>query len=177
MSGPITRLFAVVVVLFALLVGWTSRWTVFEASSLDNNALNARTLLDELKIKRGRILADDGTVLAQSAPAAGGTWSRSYPTRSLFAQAVGYSNLLQGSAAGLELADGADLRGLQTGLNSIFGQLTPTRVGDDVYTTLDTRAQRVAEQALGSQDGSVVALNPRNGAVLVMYSNPSFDPN
>ncbi|MBV9837662.1 MAG: hypothetical protein JO156_06060, partial [Solirubrobacterales bacterium] len=177
MSGPIARLFAVVVVLFALLVGWTSRWTVFEASSLDNNALNARTLLDELKIKRGRILADDGTVLAQSVPAAGGTWSRSYPTRSLFAQAVGYSLPAQARAAGLELSRGQELRGLQTGLSSIFGQLTPRRVGDDVLTSLDPKAQQVAVQQLAGRAGSVVALNPQTGAVKVMYSNPSYDDN
>ncbi len=177
MSAQIGRLFAVVVVLFALLVFFTTRWTVIDKASLDNNSLNHLTLVSQLRIKRGRILANDGTVLARSVPAGGGTWKRTYPTGSLFAQAVGYSNVLEGSAAGLELSDGSDLRGLQTGLNSIFGQLTPTRVGDDVYTTLDQKAQRAAAQALGSQDGSVVALNPRNGAVLVMYSNPSYNDN
>jgi peptidoglycan glycosyltransferase len=175
-SAQIGRLFAVVVILFALLVFFTTRWTVIDKASLDNNSLNKLTLVSQLKIKRGRILANDGTVLARSVPAGGGTWSRTYPTGSLFAQAVGYSNVLAGSTAGLELSDGDYLRGLQTGLNSIFGQLTPTRVGDDVYTTLDPKGQRAAMQALGSQAGSVVALNPRNGAVLVMYSNPSFDP-
>ena len=178
MSVPIGRLFTVIVVLFALLVVFTTRWTVIDASSLNNNSLNRLTLISELKIKRGRILASDGrTVLARSVPAGGGTWSRTYPTGSLFAQPVGYSNLTAGSAAGLELSDGNYLRGLQTGLNSIFGQLTPTRVGDDVITTLDARGQRAAMQALGGQDGSVVALNPRNGAVLVMYSNPSYNDN
>ena len=58
MSSPIVRLFAFVVALFALLVVFTSRWTVFQASSLTTNPLNVRTLLDELQIKRGRILAD-----------------------------------------------------------------------------------------------------------------------
>jgi penicillin-binding protein A len=176
-SGSISRLFAVIVVLFALLAVFTTRWTVIDASSLNNNGLNRLTLVSQLKIKRGRILASDGTLLAQSVPAGGGTWTRTYPTGSLFAQAVGYSNLAEGSAAGLELSDGAYLRGLQTGLNSIFGQLTPNRVGDDVYTSLDPKAQRAAMQALGGQDGSVVALNPRNGAVLVMYSNPSYNNN
>ncbi len=174
---PIGRLFTVIVVLFALLVFFTTRWTVIDASSLNNNSLNRLTLVSQLRIKRGRILASDGTVLARSVPAGGGTWKRVYPTGSLFAQAIGYSNLTEGSAAGLELSDGPDLRGLQTGLNSIFGQLSSTRVGDDVYTTLDPRAQRAAVQALGGQDGSVVALNPRNGAVLVMYSNPSYNDN
>ncbi|HSC04256.1 MAG TPA: hypothetical protein VLC49_13075, partial [Solirubrobacteraceae bacterium] len=80
MSGPIVRLFGFFVLLFALLVVFTSRWTVFQASSLTNNPLNVRTLLDELQIKRGRILADDGkTVLARSVPAPQHTWTRTYP--------------------------------------------------------------------------------------------------
>jgi peptidoglycan glycosyltransferase len=177
-SAQITRLFAVIVVLFALLVFFTTRWTVIDASKLDNNSLNRLTLVAQLKIKRGRLLADDGkTVLARSVPAGSGTWKRVYPTGSLFAQAIGYSNLVEGSAAGLELADGSYTRGLQTGLNSIFGQLTPTRTGDDVYTTLDPKAQRVAQQQLGGRAGSVVAIDPRTGAIKVMYANPGYDDN
>ena len=177
MSTPIIRLFGVIVVLFALLIGWTSRWTVFDAKSLQNNALNVRTLIDELKIKRGRILADDNSVLARSVPAAGGTWTRTYPTGSLFSQPVGYSNLAHGSAAGLELSRGPELRGLQTGVSSIFGQLSSHPVGDDVYTTLDPKAQRLALQQLGGQAGSVVALDPQTGAVKVMVALPGYDDN
>jgi len=177
MTTPIARLFGVIVVLFALLVAWTSRWTVFEASSLNNNPLNARILIDELKIKRGRILAADGAVLARSVPGGGGTWGRYYPTGSLFSQPVGYSIAAAGRAAGLEQSRGDALRGLQTGLSSIFGQLSRQRVGDDVYTTLDPKAQRVALQQLGGQAGSVVALDPRTGAVKVMVAIPGYDDN
>lgn len=177
MSTQITRVFMVIVGLFALLFVFTTRWTVIDASKLVNNPLNVRTLIDELKIKRGRILADNGMVLARSVPGPDQTWNRSYPTGALFAQAIGYSIPAKGEAAGLEESDGSDLRGLQTGLNSIFGQLTPRRVGDDVYTTLDPKAQRIAQQALAGNDGSVIALNPRTGAVLVMYSNPSYNDN
>jgi peptidoglycan glycosyltransferase len=177
-NAPIVRLFAVIVVLFALLIGWTSRWTVFDAKSLDNNALNVRTLIDELKIKRGRILADDGTVLARSVPARGGTWGRTYPTSSLFAQPVGYSDLAAGSAAGLELSRGPELRGIQTGLSAVFGPLGGSqRVGDDVLTSLDVKAQQVAREQLAGRAGSVVALDPQTGAVKVMYANPSYDDN
>lgn len=177
MSSQITRVFVVIVALFALLLVFTTRWTVVDASKLNNNPLNVRTLIDEMKIKRGRILADDGTVLAKSVPGPDHTWNRSYPKGPLFAQAIGYSIPSKGEAAGLERSAGSYLRGLQTGLNSIFGQLTPTRVGDDVYTTLDPKAQLVAQQALAGRDGSVVALNPRTGGVLVMYSNPSYNNN
>jgi penicillin-binding protein A len=177
MNAPIVRLFGLVIVLFALLVIWTTRWTVIDATALRNNPLNARTIVDGLKIKRGRILADDGTVLAQSAPAPDHTWRRTYPTGSLFAQAVGYSNAIQGSAAGLELSRGDQLRGVQTGLSSIFGQLSSNPVGDDVYTTLDPKAQRVAVAQLAGRAGSVVALDPQTGAVKVMFANPGYDSN
>ncbi len=177
MNSAIAKLFIVVVVLFALLIGWTSRWTVFEASSLTANPLNRRTLVDDLRIKRGRIIADDGTVLAKSVPAPAGTWTRRYPTGALFGQAVGYLNALEGQVAGLEESREEALRGLQTGLSSIFGQLSPHPVGDDVYTTLDPKAQEVAEQALAGRAGAVVAMDPQTGAVKVMYANPGYNSN
>ena len=88
MSGPIVKVFGLLVVLFALLFVWTSRWTVIDASSLNSNALNVRPLLAELHTRGGRILANDGTVLAKPVPGPGGTWDRSYPTGSLFAFVV-----------------------------------------------------------------------------------------
>ena len=116
-------------------------------------------------------------MLARSVPAGDGTWARYYPTGSLFAQPVGYLIAAAGRAAGLERSRGDALRGLQTGLNSIFGQLSPHRVGDDVYTTLDPKAQQVALQQLDGQAGSVVALDPRTGAVKVMVAIPGYDDN
>jgi len=65
-NQPILRLFGVVAVLFALLVVFTSRWTVFEAKSLRDNPLNARELLQQQRIERGSILAANGTVIARS---------------------------------------------------------------------------------------------------------------
>jgi penicillin-binding protein A len=178
MNRPILRIFVLVVLLFALLLVWTTRWTVIDAQKLANNPLNVRTLIDELRIKRGRIIADNGTVLAKSVPAPGGIWRRSYPTGPLFAQAVGYSTAAPGDNAGLERFRAAELRGLQTGLSSIFGQLGGSpRVGDDVYTSLDPTAQRMAAAQLAGRVGSVVALDPRTGAVKVMYSNPSYNDN
>jgi peptidoglycan glycosyltransferase len=178
LNAPILKLFGVVVVLFAVLVVWTSRWTVIDASSLNSNPLNKRTLIDDLRIKRGRILADNGAVLARSVPGPDHTWTRTYPTGPLFAQAVGYSIAAQGRAAGLEDSRGSELRGIQAGLSSIFGQLGGTdRVGDDVYTTLDPKAQQVAVQLLAGRAGSVVALNPQTGAVKVMYANPTYNDN
>jgi peptidoglycan glycosyltransferase len=177
MNGQIVRLFGLFVVLFTVLIVWTTRWTVIDAKSLRNNPLNDRTLVQELRIKRGRIVADNSESLALSRRAVGGTWTRYYPTGPLFAQPVGYSDPRTGQAAGLEQSRGEELRGLQTGLSSVFGPTSSNRVGDDVYTALDPRAQQVAEQELAGRAGSVVALDPRTGAVKVMYSDPSYNDN
>ena len=178
MNDQIVKLFGVIVVLFALLVVFTSRWTVFDASALNANPLNHRPLIAQAKIKRGQILADNGQVLARSEPAGGGTWKRFYPTGSLFAQTVGYSTGQTGNAAGLEVSRNRELMGIRTGVSSIFGPLNGNqRVGDAVDTSLDPKAQAAARAGLAGRVGSVVAIQPRTGAVLAMYSNPSFDPN
>jgi len=49
--------------------------------------------------------------------------------------------------------------------------------GEDVYLTIDSKAQKAAEDSLGEQAGAIVAIDPRNGEVLAMASRPGFDPN
>ncbi len=58
---------------------------------------------------------------------------------------------------------------------SLLGE-APPQAGTDVTLTLDLALQRVAARALGDHAGAVVALDPRTGAVRVLYSAPSFDP-
>ena len=49
--------------------------------------------------------------------------------------------------------------------------------GQDLKLTIDIDLQRTAELALGDANGAVVAMDPRNGEILAMVSNPSYDPN
>jgi penicillin-binding protein 2 len=52
------------------------------------------------------------------------------------------------------------------------------KVGNDLYLSIDARLQKVADLSFpDTMKGAVVALDPRNGEVLVMYSSPSVDPN
>ncbi len=53
----------------------------------------------------------------------------------------------------------------------------PAISGQDLYLNIDINLQRVAAQALGEFNGSVVAIDPRNGEILAMVSKPEFDPN
>ncbi len=180
MNRPIVRLYGLVAVLFALLVAFTSRWTIFEASALRENPLNKRMELEQERVARGPIVASDGTVLARSVRGPEGVYQRTYPTGELFAEPIGYSYIVPPLGdAGLERFRNKQLSGQAgTNLESVLNQLQGKEPqGDKVITTLDPHAQRVAISELGEHEGAVVALDPRTGAVKVMASSPSFDPN
>jgi peptidoglycan glycosyltransferase len=180
MNRPISRLFTLLVLLFGLLLAFTSRWTVFEASSLRDNRLNARRLLEQQRIDRGSILARDGTMLARSVRGSEGTYERNYPLGSQFAHAVGYSYIYPDlGQTGIERFRNAALNGeTPANLQKILDQLQGSQPrGENVVTTLDPSAQRVAIGALAGHQGAVVALDPRSGAIEVMASTPAFDPN
>lgn len=53
----------------------------------------------------------------------------------------------------------------------------PAQPAADVVTTIDADLQRAAYEALGERVGSVIAIDPRSGAIRALVSNPSFDPN
>jgi peptidoglycan glycosyltransferase len=179
-NRQILHLFSLVVVLFGVLVVFTSRWTVFEQEDLENNSANRRPLLEQQRIPRGDILASDGTVVAHSNASGSGSrkiYTRTYPEGSLFAHSIGYSYIDQGQV-GLEQARNDELTGEKNEFVSLFDELlSRSQEGEDVHTTLDPEAQRKAIEALGGQTGSVVALEPSTGRVRVMVSIPDYDPN
>lgn len=53
----------------------------------------------------------------------------------------------------------------------------PPTPGADIHLTLDIDLQQAAEQALGDFRGAIVALDPHDGAVLALASQPGFNPN
>jgi penicillin-binding protein 2 len=49
--------------------------------------------------------------------------------------------------------------------------------GNDLGLTLDLELQTLAQEALGDHAGAVVAMDVRSGALRILYSAPSFNPN
>ena len=49
--------------------------------------------------------------------------------------------------------------------------------GKNLYLNLDVRLQEVAEQSFGEENGALIALDPKNGAVLALVSMPTYNPN
>ncbi|MBU7585623.1 MAG: penicillin-binding protein 2 [Nostoc sp. TH1S01] len=87
---------------------------------------------------------------------------------------------------GIEKAYETTLRGEWGGQQvEVDGAGRPIRIlgekqaksGKDLHLTIDWELQKAADQALGKYQGAIVALDPRNGAVLAMVSHPGFDPN
>jgi peptidoglycan glycosyltransferase len=182
LNAKIHHLFGLVILLFAALVFATSWWTVDElgAKGLKNNPHNRRLLLEQMQHPRGLILASDGTKLATNKRTGTGEtkrYYRTYPQQGLFSHALGYYFVSQGSA-GLEKYYDDQLAGRQNEFASTIDQLLGHRTeGEDVHTTLDVNAQKVALQALAGRKGSVVAIEPSTGRVRVMASEPGFNPN
>jgi peptidoglycan glycosyltransferase len=176
MNAPVVRVFGLVIVLFAVLVGFTSRWTVFEAEALRDNPENRRVLFEEERVKRGVIRASDGSVLAGSRPIDAERFERRYPAGDLFAHPVGYFSIERGRS-GIEAYYNDPLTGRATdAVGALTRLLGPQRVGDDLKTTLSPEAQRIAYDGIGDRKGAVVALDVKSGAVRVLAATPTFDP-
>lgn len=179
MNRSIVHLFALFTLLFAVLIVFTSRWSVLEADSLTENAANRRPLLEQQRIPRGLIVARDGRVAAENQRIGTGEtrrFVRRYPTSTLFSHAVGYSFIDRGQA-GLEQFYNDELIGKGNELATIVDELSGAQEGDNLRTALDPGAQAVAKQALGGRRGSVVAIEPDTGRLRTMVSLPDFDPN
>jgi peptidoglycan glycosyltransferase len=181
MNRQIIKLFAFIVALFAVLVGFTSYWSVFDAKALKEKNANKRPLLEQQQIKRGRILTADGTVIARSVPKGQGEalrYVRRYPEGSLFGHPVGYSFVQEGDSE-FEQFHNDELVGNESEFSSILDELRGrAQEGNDIVTNLDAEAQRVALADLEEAGfGAVVAIEPQGGRVKVMASNAPFDPN
>ncbi len=151
MNSPIVRLYGLLLLLFAALVGFTSYWAVFDATALKDKPENRRPLIVEQTVKRGTIKTADGVVVAQSHPVGGGkhpVYVRSYPQGSLFGNPVGYSFVDLGQT-GIERSENGALAGERNEFTSILDQIRGVpQEGDNVTLTIDSQAQQVATQAL-----------------------------
>lgn len=55
--------------------------------------------------------------------------------------------------------------------------VTPPVSGTDLHLSIDVELQIKAKEILGGNKGAIIAMDPRDGALLTFYSNPTYDPN
>ncbi|MCC2817021.1 penicillin-binding protein 2 [Lachnoclostridium pacaense] len=165
-----------IVALFLGLAVYMGYFLQVRSEDVINNSYNARLDSFSDRIVRGKIMAGDGTVLAETQVDAEGNETRVYYYGSVFDHAVGYSTK---GKTGIEALANFYLLTSHVNLleqvgNELSGRKNP---GDNVYTTLDAELQQAAYAALGDRKGVVIAMEPDTGKVLAMVSKPGYDPN
>ena len=182
MNRQIVKLFAFVVVLFAVLVGFTSYWSVFDAKALKEKeaeqAAAARAAADPPRPHPRRRRHGDRPSRGPKGHGDGLRYVRRYPEGALFGHPIGYSFVRYGDSE-FEQFHNDELVGEESEFGSILDELTGrNQEGDDIVTNLDRR--RSGWRSATSRQagfGAVVAIEPSTGAVKVMASNKPYDPN
>lgn len=82
-----------------------------------------------------------------------------------------YENILHGQVGFQRIETNAQGRVLR-----VLDRTLPVS-GKNLYLNMDSKVQAIAEQSLAENNGALVAIDPRNGAVLAMASMPIYDPN
>ncbi len=180
MNNQIRKIFIIVLLMFALLGVGITNTQFISASSLNADARNQRTILHAAETDRGPIIVDKTAIVSSEREQDSKRYARSYAEGPLYAPVTGYFSSVGNASTGIEAAEedvldgqsqtllGQRLRNLLTGQN---------RQGGGVELTLNSQMQKAAAEALGNRKGAVVALDAKTGAVLAMYSSPTYDPN
>lgn len=162
--------------MFILMMGYFAYFQVFKSEDFINSPYNTRQDKFGEHVVRGSIFSADGKTLAETIVEEDGSETRYYPYGNMFAHAVGYDS---NGKSGIEsFANFNLLRShaffLEQVVNGLKDEKNP---GDNVVTTLDYSLQETAYNALGDNDGAVVALEPETGKILAWVSKPDFNPN
>lgn len=179
MNAQIRVLGIVLMVLFSALFVQLNNLQVFSAERLNEHPANTRTVVRDFSQPRGAIQTSDGVVIAESVEVDDAfERQRRYPEAELFAHITGYFSFTFGD-------DGIE-RIYNDALTGRDRKVTLDRLGDlllekdktaDVTLTVSKTLQQIATDGLAGRKGSVVAIDPRNGAILALADYPSYDPN
>lgn len=188
MNRRIAVLGLVLLACFVLLVAQLANFQVRQANALQHSPYYHPPTGDPFAGDRGEIISADGYVLAKSVPTKDGYgYQRVYPQGKLFADITGYVNVVNSNVStGLEaeygnpLGTSAESQYLlvhEYPVHGLRGYLDQRKGTDSITITVSRALQLVAKNALGSYHGALFAWDPRNGDILAMYSNPTYDPN
>lgn len=162
--------------LFILMMGYFAYYQICKSEDFINSPYNTRQDTFGEHVVRGSIYSADGQTLAETLVGEDGSETRYYPYGNMFAHVVGYDS---NGKYGIEsFANFNLLRSHSFFLEQVINGIQDKKnQGDHVVTTLDYRVQEAAYNALGSNRGAVIAMDPATGKVLAWVSKPDFNPN
>ncbi|WP_024614302.1 penicillin-binding transpeptidase domain-containing protein [Clostridium sp. Ade.TY] len=190
-KNSVTKVMIVFLFLLIALISYMAYFQVFKAPKIAEMPGNQRAWAKRNEVLRGDIKDRDGNIIAKSVREKNNTQDREYEYGALYAHPIGYVD----SRFGISGLEDAYDKQLTTCSSSSFTDLLhnfsidnlkkafedrnndKNKIGNTVFTTLDTKIQKIAYDALGDNRGAVVALNPKTGEVLASVSKPSFNPN
>lgn len=180
MNRPIRQLSTLAIIIFVSLMAAATSIQFFQASSLNADARNVRTLYREFGTNRGPIIVS-GESVAYSAPSSDAyKFQRVYEESGTYSNLTGYFSTSFNSMTGIErsmnpVLGGSDDSLATQRLQELFTGTTPA--GGGVELTINANVQQAAVTALNGRKGAVVALDPKTGAILAQVTSPNFDPN
>ena len=183
MTRQVRRVALVMFVLFGALFVNLNYLQVLRADDLANDSRNTRKLIEEYQLQRGSMLVGRGDAqseIARSVDTEGRyRYQRRYPDGELYAHVTGFYSIVYGreglERTANELLVGKAPEAFARNLGDFLSGRE--RQGDDVVLTVRPRVQEAAREALGGRTGAVVAIEPKTGAILAAYANPTYDPN
>jgi cell division protein FtsI (penicillin-binding protein 3) len=159
-----------------------------EVLNRDTTSTQVEYWLSEENADRIHNLRIDGLDLVQQR-------HRLYPQQDLASEILGYVNVDHRGQAGLELSQERLLERTDQAPSVTqdgSGKLIPTRIPagmiqsdrTSLQLTIDSRIQRTARQALkqqivkyGAKRGAVIVMDVRDGGLLSLVTEPTYDPN
>jgi peptidoglycan glycosyltransferase len=187
MEKRIKRLGVFMVLCFVALFIQLNNIQVIKANSLANSQDNPRVIAVARSPPRGAIISADGVTLASSVatPQAVDKYKRVYNPNSatLFSQIVGFDSPIYGHTTGVEGQYNSYLESHTRPARTLRDLLVNRTTTDNVTLTIGTQLQSEVAQAVLATNARGIApeaaaavIDPKTGAILAMYGNPTFDP-
>lgn len=178
-NNQIMKITYLFLILFICMICYYVKFQVKDSDEAINNSYNKRQDVLAKKIQRGKIFSDDKQILAQTIPGDDDDEeTRNYPFGNIFAHSVGYTTKEHGRAGVESIANYKLLTSnapiLEIAENEFKGE---KNIGNDVITSLNVNLTKAAYNALGDNQGAIIAIDPTTGKILAMVSKPDFDPN
>lgn len=172
----ISRISLVISFVYSAMSIFLLYFVMAKAPEIIGNSYNPRDKILEESVERGKIIAADGTVLAETLKDDEGNEYRNYPHGSNYAYITGYS--AKGKTGLESYANYYLLRShvnqLEIIANGLKAEKSP---GDNIVLSIDTKLQKTAIEALGGRRGAALVIDVDTGKLLTMASLPAFDPN